>query len=75
VMTPVLTEVFVSVEDLEEQKPGRFGPFGAFAQAVRGFRMPPLPSLLSTPSEISWEVLTFFAGSTACSTCVMRVEP
>ena len=43
VMTPVLTEVFVSVEDLEEQKPGRFGPFGAFAQAVRGFRMPPFP--------------------------------
>jgi len=35
IMTPVLTEVFVSVEDLEKQKPGRFGPFGAFAQAVR----------------------------------------
>ncbi len=35
IMTPVLTEIFVAVEDLEEQQPGRFGPYGAFAQAVR----------------------------------------
>lgn len=34
IMTPVLTEIFVAVEDLEEQKPGRFGPYGAYAQAV-----------------------------------------
>ncbi|KAL1860222.1 hypothetical protein Plec18170_002173 [Paecilomyces lecythidis] len=34
IMTPVLTEIFVAVEDLEEEKPGRFGPYGAYAQAV-----------------------------------------
>lgn len=35
VMTPVLTEVFIAVDDMESHKPGRFGPYGAFAQAVR----------------------------------------
>lgn len=34
IMTPVLTEIFVAVEDLEEEKQGRFGPYGAYAQAV-----------------------------------------
>jgi hypothetical protein len=34
IMTPVLSEIFSAVEDLEKQKPGRFHPYGAFAQAV-----------------------------------------
>jgi hypothetical protein len=34
IMTPVLTEVFAAVEDLENASPGRFGQYGAFAQAV-----------------------------------------
>jgi hypothetical protein len=34
IMTPVLTEVFAAVEDLDQASPGRFGQYGAFAQAV-----------------------------------------
>lgn len=34
IMTPVLTEVFSTVEAMEESNPGRFGQHGAFAQAV-----------------------------------------
>lgn len=40
IMTPVLTEIFIAVDDLENQKPGRFGPYGAFAQAVRTASLP-----------------------------------
>jgi hypothetical protein len=34
IMTPVLTEVFAAVEELDQASPGRFGQYGAFAQAV-----------------------------------------
>lgn len=37
VVAPVMAEISLVVSDLEEQKPGRFGPNGALAQAV-GFR-------------------------------------
>jgi hypothetical protein len=39
IMTPVLTEVFAAVEELEEESPGRFGQYGAFAQAVSAVAM------------------------------------
>ena len=34
IITPLLAEVFSIVKDLQK-KPGRFGPYGAFARAVR----------------------------------------
>lgn len=39
VMAPVMAEITLVVIDLEEKRPGRFGPNGAFAQGVRHSEM------------------------------------
>ncbi|KAI1869305.1 uncharacterized protein JN550_005935 [Neoarthrinium moseri] len=70
VMTPVLSEVFAAVEDLEREKPGRFGAYGAFAQAYGLFELfyaagsllgPVLAGWLKT--QFSWASMTLGLGA------------
>ncbi|EPE28639.1 MFS general substrate transporter [Glarea lozoyensis ATCC 20868] len=69
IMTPVLTEVFAAVEELEEESPGRFGQYGAFAQAYALFDIAYAGGAFIGPifaglviSKFSWNVMTLTLG-------------
>ncbi|KAK6838032.1 hypothetical protein PG987_006313 [Apiospora arundinis] len=62
IMTPVLSDIFGSVEELEEETPGRFGPYGAFAQAYGLFEFSYSAGVLIGPLLAAW-LKTQFAWS------------
>ncbi|KAJ9236033.1 hypothetical protein DTO212C5_8345 [Paecilomyces variotii] len=79
-MTPVLTEIFVAVEDLEEQKPGRFGPYGAYAQAYGLFEFVYSAGILGGPimagwlrTSFSWNALTLVLGILSFATSFLMI--
>ncbi|KAJ9295454.1 hypothetical protein DTO271G3_5910 [Paecilomyces variotii] len=80
-MTPVLTEIFVAVEDLEEQKPGRFGPYGAYAQAYGLFEFVYSAGILGGPimagwlrTSFSWNALTVVLAILSFATSFLMVR-
>ncbi|KAK8006871.1 hypothetical protein PG989_000861 [Apiospora arundinis] len=68
IMTPVLSDIFGSVEELEEETPGRFGPYGAFAQAYGLFEFSYSAGVLIGPLLAAWLKTQF-----ACSKAVSRL--
>ncbi|KAK8848448.1 MFS amine transporter [Apiospora arundinis] len=62
IMTPVLSDIFGSVEELEEETPGRFGLYGAFAQAYGLFEFSYSAGVLIGPLLAAW-LKTQFAWS------------
>ncbi|KAH7324582.1 major facilitator superfamily domain-containing protein [Stachybotrys elegans] len=69
IMTPVLSDIFDAVEELENEKPGRFGEYGAFAQAYGLFEFSYAGGVLLGPilagwlkTEYGWSGLTLIAG-------------
>jgi hypothetical protein len=67
VMTPVLSDIFQTVEGLELEKPGRFGKNGAFAQAVGCVSISSIFELgrLSSIFHFSHQYSRFYISSTA----------
>lgn len=67
VIAPVMAEVSAVVNDLEEQKPGRFGPNGALAQAVS----PPFPPIPREAMQICKQAGGSDKVSTVCPTLLL----
>ncbi|KAK8131362.1 MFS general substrate transporter [Apiospora sp. TS-2023a] len=69
IMTPVLSDIFDSVEDLEAERQGRFGPYGAYAQAYGLFEFSYSGGVLIGPllagwlkTQYAWSGLTLVLG-------------
>lgn len=67
IIAPVMAEISAVVSDLEGQKPGRFGPNGALAQAVSS----PFPPIPREAMQISKQVGGSDKVSTVCPTLLL----